>query len=185
MQKTEPLNNFRASKASLFLSQFIRAHSKENLVFSKVTQFEEFFVPEKAQNGIGKKIFAYDRHFFNDANFVMQRLRLTQNNASPSIGVESSEKMIGFERLRIFTFHCCCTLAKILNGKMICSNYDRIKRVLPSASITKENQLSSSSLRDLFEDALLSRLKDKLGSATYNPYPHEFLMGVLSCKHCP
>ena len=78
MQKTEPLNNFRASKASLFLSQFIRAHSKENLVFSKVTQFEEFFVPEKAQNGIGKKIFAYDRHFFNDANFVMQRLRLTQ-----------------------------------------------------------------------------------------------------------
>ena len=103
MQKTEPLNNFMASKASVSFSIHSSTLKEKFSFFFKVTQFAEFFVPEKAQNGIGKKIFAYDRHFFNDANFVMQRLRLTQNNASPSIGVESFEKMIGFERLRIFT----------------------------------------------------------------------------------
>ena len=147
-----------------------------------MTQFEEFFVPEKAQNGIGKKIFAYDRHF-------LMTLTLSCK------GYAWRKKCVAFNWSWIFrendrlwevsNFHCFCTWARILNGKMICSNYDRIKRVSPSASNTKENRLSSSSLRVLFEDALLSRLKDKLGSATYNPYLHELLMGVLSCKRCP
>ena len=69
-----------------------------------MTQF--FSNPEKLKSDIGNEIFAYDRDFFNDANFVMQRLhwRKKMRHSSDTIVLSLPADCIGMQSVLVRGF---------------------------------------------------------------------------------